>query len=64
MVPIAFSLLWLRLLLSFFCYLRLFFNPDAEPIGVHIPETVEQMAEREAREAAHEIGSPEYERDR
>ena len=46
MVPIAFSLLWLRLLLSLACYVRLFFNPDAEPIGVHIPETVEQMAER------------------
>jgi TRAP-type C4-dicarboxylate transport system permease small subunit len=62
MVPIAFSLLWLRLLLSLFCYVRLFLHPDAEPIGIHIPETVEQMAEREAREAAHEIGSPEYKR--
>jgi len=64
MVPVAFSLLWLRLLLSFFCYIRLFLDPNAEPIGVHIPETVEQMAEREAREAAHEIGSPENQRQR
>jgi C4-dicarboxylate transporter, DctQ subunit len=62
MVPVAFSLLWLRLLLSLVCYVRLFFHPNAEPIGVHIPETVEQMAEREAREATHEIGSPEHER--
>lgn len=64
MVPVAFSLLWLRLLLSLVCYVRLLLHPDAEPIGVHIPETVEQMAEREAREAAHEIGSPEYKRQR
>lgn len=59
MVPVAFSLLWLRLLLSAFCYLRLVRDPSAEPIGVHIPETVEQMAKREAEEAVHEIGSPE-----
>lgn len=60
MVPAAFSLLWLRLALSLACFARLIFNPDADPIGVHIPETVEQMAEREAIEAAHEIGSPEH----
>ena len=64
MVPIAFSILWLRLLLSLVCYVRLFLHPDAEPIGVHVPETVEQMAEREALEAVHEIGSPENERQR
>lgn len=59
MVPLAFSLLWLRLLFSLFCYARLLLNPDAQPIGIHIPETVEQMAEREALEAVHEVGSPE-----
>jgi C4-dicarboxylate transporter, DctQ subunit len=62
MVPIAFSLLWLRLLFSLACYVRLILDPEAEPIGVHVPETVEQMAAREAAESAHEIGSPEYER--
>ncbi|MFN3746451.1 MAG: TRAP transporter small permease subunit [Hyphomicrobiaceae bacterium] len=59
MVPIAFSLLWLRLLLSAVAYTRLIIWPDAEPVAVHVPETLEQMAEREAREAVHEIGSPE-----
>jgi C4-dicarboxylate transporter, DctQ subunit len=57
MVPIAFSLLWLRLLLSVVAYTRLIIWPDAEPVAVHVPETLEQMAEREAREAIHEIGS-------
>jgi len=64
MVPVAFSLLWLRLLFSLVCYIRLIFKPDAEPIGVHVPETVEQMAAREAAEATHEVGSPEHERRR
>ena len=59
MVPLAFSLLWLRLLFSLFCYARLLLNPDAEPIGIHIPETVEQMVDREALEAVLDIGSPE-----
>jgi TRAP-type C4-dicarboxylate transport system permease small subunit len=59
MVPIAFSLLWLRLLLSAVAYTRLIIWPDAEPVAVHVPETLEEMAEREAREAIHEIGSPE-----
>lgn len=62
MVPIAFSLLWLRLVLSLVCYGRLVRDPDAEPIGIHVAETVEQMAAREAAESVHEIGSPEYER--
>jgi TRAP-type C4-dicarboxylate transport system permease small subunit len=64
MVPIAFSLLWLRLALSLFCCARLLRDPNAEPIGIHVAETVEQMAAREAAESAHEIGSPEYERKR
>lgn len=59
MVPLAFSILWLRMALSLVAYVRLILDPTAEPVAVHIPETVEQMAEREAREAAHEIGSPE-----
>lgn len=59
LVPVSFAVLWLRMLLSLVCYTRLFLHPDARPIGVHIPETVEQMAEREASEAVHEIGSPE-----
>lgn len=60
MVPLAFSILWLRMALSLVAYIRLIMDPTAEPVAVHIPETVEQMAEREAREAAHEIGSPEH----
>lgn len=59
MVPLAFSILWLRMALSLVAYGRLILYPDAVPLAVHIPESVEQMAEREAQEAAHEIGSPE-----
>ncbi|MEZ5649352.1 MAG: TRAP transporter small permease [Burkholderiaceae bacterium] len=48
LVPIAFSLLWLRLLIHFFGHLRLMVMPDAAPVGVYVPETIEEQARKEA----------------
>lgn len=50
-VPIAFSLLWLRLLIQFFGHLRLTFAPDAAPVGVYVPESVEELARKEVLDA-------------
>ncbi|MEC9346402.1 MAG: TRAP transporter small permease [Pseudomonadota bacterium] len=47
LVPIAFSLLFLRLALQFVCYARLVVWPDARPVGVPLIESVEQQAKRE-----------------
>ena len=50
-VPIAFSILWLRLLVQALGFMRLFASPDAKPVAVPIIETVEQQAEHEIAEA-------------
>lgn len=47
LVPVAFSLLFLRLALQLACYVRLVIWPDARPIGVPLIESVEQQAKRE-----------------
>ncbi len=49
-VPIAFSLLWLRLLLQLVGYLRLLHTPSGQPFAVPLIENVAQQARREARE--------------
>lgn len=47
LVPLSFSLLWLRLLINLFGHLRLVFNPSATPVGIHVPETPEEQARKE-----------------
>lgn len=47
LVPIAFSVLIVRLLIQLFGFVRLFRSPEAEPIGVPQMETVEDMAQAE-----------------
>jgi TRAP-type mannitol/chloroaromatic compound transport system permease small subunit len=51
MVPVALSILWLRLLLQFFGYFRLFLNPNAAPIAVPLVLAVEEQAEGEIQDA-------------
>ncbi|MCH9674205.1 MAG: TRAP transporter small permease [Gammaproteobacteria bacterium] len=47
LVPFAFGILALRLLIQFFGFLRLLINPDAEQIGVPHLETVDEQAQKE-----------------
>lgn len=51
LVPLAFSLLWLRLMIQLAGYLRLLRDPDAAPVGVPVIETVEEHARQEIGEA-------------
>ncbi len=51
-IPVAFSVLWLRLLLQFFGYLRLIRQPQATPEFVPVIEDTVMQAEREARDSA------------
>ncbi len=46
-VPVALGLLWLRLLLQLFGFLRLIGNPNAEPIAVPTIPTIEDVARHE-----------------
>lgn len=50
-VPIALVTLWLRLLLQFVGYLRLFRSPMAQPIGVPIIASAEEQAQHEIDDA-------------
>lgn len=52
MVPLAFSLLWLRLLLMAWGYGRMLADPDRRPEGVPVTADVRRQAELEAEEAA------------
>jgi TRAP-type mannitol/chloroaromatic compound transport system permease small subunit len=47
LVPFAFALLTIRLVVQFFGFLRLFMNPDAQEIGVPKLETVDDQAQAE-----------------
>ena len=51
MVPLALSVLWVRLLLQTFDYARLVAYPDAVPIAVPVLETPEEQAKAEIEEA-------------
>ena len=51
MVPVALSVLWLRLLIQTFDYARLVRYPDAAPIAVPMLETAEQQAKAEIEDA-------------
>lgn len=51
MVPLALSVLWLRLCLQICGYVRMIAHPDAEPIGVPKLLTIETQVEDEIAEA-------------
>lgn len=58
-ITVGFCLLLGRCIIAFFGYIRLIKHPDAEPIGVPISPTVEDIAESEAavaRDAIKEEG--------
>ena len=46
-VPVAFSLLWLRLLLQLVGYMRLFLDPSKTPVGVPTIPTIEDVARQD-----------------
>ena len=51
LIPFAFGLLFLRLLLNLVGYVRLFANADAAPVAVPLIANVRRLAEEEAAEA-------------
>ncbi len=46
-VPVAFSLLWLRLLMQLVGYFRLFLDPTLTPLGVPTIPTIEDVAQQD-----------------
>lgn len=48
LVPIAFSLLWIRLVLMGWGYIRLFVDPRKQPVGVPVIADIRRQAEAEA----------------
>ena len=57
MVPLALSLLWLRLSLQIWGYLRMIAHPDAEPIAVPKLVTIETQVQDEIAEVLGKPGS-------
>lgn len=51
LIPFAFGLLFLRMLVSFVGYVRMIFNPDAAPVAIHMIADVRELAKEEATEA-------------
>lgn len=51
LVPLSLSLLWLRLLINLFGYLRMLGNPQAVPVGIPVIEDVETQAKKELKDA-------------
>jgi hypothetical protein len=51
LIPFAFGLLFLRLLVNFVGYLRMIFNPGAAPVAIHLVADVRELAKEEAAEA-------------
>lgn len=51
-VPIAFSLLWLRLVVQLVGYARLVRNPALEPVAVPVMLSAEELAKKEIEESA------------
>ena len=54
LIPLAFSLLWLRLSIQIVGYFRMFMDPDRRPVGITTLKRVEEEASREIREALGE----------
>lgn len=51
-VPVAFAVLWLRLLLQLAGYARMWWNPRAEQVAIPPTLTTEELAAREIEESA------------
>ncbi len=51
LIPFAFGLLFLRLLVNFVGYLRMIFNPGVAPVAIHLIADVRELAKEEATEA-------------
>jgi TRAP-type mannitol/chloroaromatic compound transport system permease small subunit len=51
LIPFAFGLLFLRMLVNFVGYLRMIFNPGAAPVAIHLIADVRELAKEEATEA-------------
>lgn len=54
-VPVAFALLWLRLLVQLVGYARLAADPSRAPVGVPVIMTVEQLARLEIEESIDKV---------
>ncbi len=55
-VPVALSILLVRIIIQMFGYMRLAYRPDLPPVGVPLIKTVEEQAEEEI-ELAEEVRS-------
>src|SRR5690606_41748331 len=53
-VPVALSLLAIRLAIQLWGYIRLAINPQAEPIAVPVIKDVAEVAREEIREVLHD----------
>jgi TRAP-type C4-dicarboxylate transport system permease small subunit len=62
MVPLALSVLWVRLVLQTIDYGRLVMHPEATPIAVPMIETPEQQAQAEIEEALGREGRRAHDR--
>jgi len=51
-VPVAFALLWLRLLVQLIGYGRLLLDPDEAPVAVPVVMSAEQLAAKEIEDSA------------
>jgi TRAP-type mannitol/chloroaromatic compound transport system permease small subunit len=51
LIPFAFGLLFLRVLVNFVGYVRMIFNPDAAPVAIPLIADVRKLATEEAAEA-------------
>ncbi len=58
LVPVAFSLLWLRLVLQLVEYGRLALDPDSKPRGVPTIAALSEQAQREIQEAGVDDAPP------
>jgi TRAP-type mannitol/chloroaromatic compound transport system permease small subunit len=57
-IPIAFSVLTVRLVIQLLAYTRLAIHPDAEPVAIPVIEKFEEMAQHEIEGAiGSEVGS-------
>lgn len=54
-VPVAFALLWLRLVVQLVGFARLIRRPEATPVAVPVPLTVEELAKIEIEESRAKI---------
>ena len=53
-VPVALSVLLIRLLIQFGGYIRLTINPSLDPVAIPLLKDVEDIAKEEIRQAAED----------